>query len=106
VQLGVARVDQHTWAAAKARLAADAVAVAVEASSIERQMLLSVEQPLLLQALECLLGGDAAHAPSERLAELLYRAGDSSADLGRELGGLGEVERTYAPSLRTIELLV
>jgi flagellar motor switch protein FliM len=66
VQLSVARVDQHTWAAAKARLAADAVAVAVEASSIERQMLLSVEQPLLLQALECLLGGDAAHAPSER----------------------------------------
>lgn len=66
VQLKVARVDQHTWAAAKARLAADAVAVAVEASSIERQMLLSVEQPLLLQALECLLGGDAAHAPNER----------------------------------------
>lgn len=66
VGLSVARVEQHTWAASKARLAADAVAVAVEASSIERQMLLSVEQPLLLQALECLLGGDAAHAPTER----------------------------------------
>jgi flagellar motor switch protein FliM len=66
VQLSVVQVDQHTWAAAKARLAADAVAVAIEASSIERQMLLSVEQPLLLQALECLLGGDAAHAPVER----------------------------------------
>jgi flagellar motor switch protein FliM len=66
VGLSVERVDQHTWAAAKARLAADAVAVAVEAPSIERQMLLSIEQPLLLQALECLLGGDAAHAPSER----------------------------------------
>ncbi len=34
--------------------------------AIERQMLLSVEQPLLLQALECLLGGQAAQAPSER----------------------------------------
>ena len=31
VELSVAEVDQHTWAAAKARLAADAVAVAVEA---------------------------------------------------------------------------
>ncbi|HEV7939119.1 MAG TPA: FliM/FliN family flagellar motor switch protein [Solirubrobacteraceae bacterium] len=66
VELSVAEVDQHTWAAAKARLAADAVAVAVEAKAIERQMLLSVEQPLLLQALECLLGGQAAQAPSER----------------------------------------
>jgi flagellar motor switch protein FliM len=66
VELSVAHVDQHTWAAAKARLAADAVAVAVDAPSIERQMLLSIEQPLLLQALECLLGGDAAHAPNER----------------------------------------
>ncbi len=66
VELSVAEVNQHTWAAAKARLAADAVAVAVEAKAIERQMLLSVEQPLLLQVLECLLGGQAAQAPSER----------------------------------------
>ncbi len=66
VELSVAEVDQHTWAAAKARLAADAVAVAVDAKAIERQMLLSVEQPLLLQALECLLGGQASEAPPER----------------------------------------
>ncbi len=66
VALRVAQVDQHTWAAAKARLPADAVAVAVEAPSIERQMLLSIEQPLLLQALECLLGGSAADAPATR----------------------------------------
>jgi flagellar motor switch protein FliM len=66
VEFSVAEVDQHTWAAAKARLAADAVAIAVEAKAIERQMLLSVEQPLMLQALECLLGGQAAQAPSER----------------------------------------
>jgi flagellar motor switch protein FliM len=66
VELSIAEVDQHTWAAAKARLAADAVAVAVEAKTIERQMLLSVEQPLLLQALECLLGGQASQAPPER----------------------------------------
>jgi flagellar motor switch protein FliM len=66
VELSVAMLDQHTWAAAKARLAADAVAVAVEAKAIERHMLLSVEQPLLLQSLECLLGGQAAQAPRER----------------------------------------
>jgi flagellar motor switch protein FliM len=66
VQLGIAEVDQHTWAASKARLPADAIAIAIEAKTIDRQMLLSIEQPLLLQALECLLGGQAAQAPSER----------------------------------------
>ncbi|MGA9874206.1 MAG: FliM/FliN family flagellar motor switch protein [Solirubrobacteraceae bacterium] len=66
VELTVAKLDQHTWAAAKAQLAADAVAVAVEAPAIERQMLLSIEQPLLLQSLECLLGGQAAQAPTQR----------------------------------------
>ena len=29
-------------------------------------MLLSVELPIVLQALECLLGGEAAQAPAER----------------------------------------
>ncbi|HEY5194142.1 MAG TPA: FliM/FliN family flagellar motor switch protein [Solirubrobacteraceae bacterium] len=66
VEVSVAVLNQHTWAAAKARLAADAVAIAVEAKAIERHMLLSVEQPLLLQSLECLLGGQAAQAPPER----------------------------------------
>ncbi len=66
VELSVAQVEQQTWAAAKARLPADAVAVAVEAESIERRMLLSVEQPLLLQAVECVLGGQAASAPERR----------------------------------------
>jgi flagellar motor switch protein FliM len=66
VELGLTDIGQHTWAAAKARLPADAIAVAVEAESIERPMLLSVELPLVLQALECLLGGEAAQAPPER----------------------------------------
>jgi flagellar motor switch protein FliM len=96
VELSVAEVDQHTWAAAKARLPADAVAIAVEAPSIERQMLLSIDQPLLLQSLECLLGGQAAQAPSERhltdvdwmLAKGLFAAvvGELSLAWG-ELGG-------------------
>jgi flagellar motor switch protein FliM len=66
IELAVADVSQHTWAGAKARLAAESIAVAVEAQAIERQMLVSVELPLVLQALECLLGGEPAQAPSER----------------------------------------
>jgi flagellar motor switch protein FliM len=66
VELALADVSQHTWAAAKSQLPADSIAVAVEAHAIDRQMLMSVELGLVLQALECLLGGEAAHAPSER----------------------------------------
>ncbi len=66
VEVALIDVSQHTWAAAKAQLPADAVAVAVEAESIERNMLLSVQLPLVLQSLECLLGGEAAQAPAER----------------------------------------
>ncbi len=66
VEVGLAEMSQHTWAAAKALLPADSIAVAVEAESIERRILMSVEQPLVLQALECLLGGDAAQAPGAR----------------------------------------
>jgi flagellar motor switch protein FliM len=66
VQLTVTEVNQQTWAAAKARLPADSVAVAVAEEAIGQRMLLNVELPLLLQALECLLGGDAAKAPAER----------------------------------------
>jgi flagellar motor switch protein FliM len=66
VEIGLTDIGQHTWAAAKARLPADAIAVDVEAESIERHMLLSIELAFVLQALECLLGGDAAQAPSSR----------------------------------------
>jgi flagellar motor switch protein FliM len=57
---------QNTWAAARAGLAADGIAVAVHADQPARSMLLHVEQPMILQSLECLLGGKAAQAPSER----------------------------------------
>ncbi len=66
VETTVTNIGQHTWAAAKAQLPADAVAVAVEAETINRHMLMSVERPLVLQSLECLLGGEAAHAAHER----------------------------------------
>ncbi len=66
VSLEVAEIAQHTWAAAKAHLPVESLAVAVEESSVERPMLLSVELGLLLQALECLLGGTPAQAPAQR----------------------------------------
>jgi len=66
VEVKLADSLQLTWAAGKAQLPADSIAVAVEPESIERHMLLSVELPFVLQALECMLGGDAAQAPSER----------------------------------------
>jgi flagellar motor switch protein FliM len=81
VQLSVADVAQRTWAEAKAQLPADSVAVAVEEAAIDRKMLLSVELSLVLQALECMLGGDAARAPSERhLSELDWKLAGSLLD--------------------------
>ncbi len=59
-------ITENTWAAAQAGLAADAVAVGVQADTPSHGMLFSVELPLVLQALECLLGGKAAQAPAER----------------------------------------
>jgi flagellar motor switch protein FliM len=66
VEVGLTDISQHTWAAAKAQLAANSVAVAVEAEAIGRHMLLSVEMPLVLQALEYLLGGESGQVPAER----------------------------------------
>lgn len=66
IDLVLTDISQHTWAAAKAQLPADSIAVAVEAAPIERHMLMSVELPMVLQAIECLLGGEAAHAPAAR----------------------------------------
>jgi flagellar motor switch protein FliM len=66
IELAITDISQHTWASAKAQLPADSIAVAVHAEAIERQMLMSAERPLVLQALECLLGGEASQASAER----------------------------------------
>lgn len=66
VELEVGAVAQHTWAAAKAELPADSLAVAVDAGAPEQQMLLSLELPMIIQALECMLGGEATQSPAER----------------------------------------
>jgi flagellar motor switch protein FliM len=72
VEVELSETSQHTWAAARAELPADSVAVAIGVSGAEDpQMLLSVELPWALQALECLLGGEAQRAPaSRRLTDL------------------------------------
>jgi flagellar motor switch protein FliM len=66
VELAVADSSQLTWSAAKGQLPSHAIAVALEVQQIERHMLLGIEPALVLQALECLLGGSAAQAPAER----------------------------------------
>jgi flagellar motor switch protein FliM len=83
VEFGVAEVDQQTWAAAKARLPADSIVIAVrEGQSAERQMLLGIEPLLILQALECLLGGEASQAPDDRrLSDVDWALADGLLDL-------------------------
>ena len=66
VALELGETAQNTWAGSRAGLAADAVAVAVEADRPSHSMLLNVEQAMVLQALECMLGGRAAQAPGAR----------------------------------------
>jgi flagellar motor switch protein FliM len=97
VELRVSDSSQLTWSAARAGLPAQSVAVALQVRPIERQMLLEIELPLLLQALECLLGGTAAQAPDERrLSEIDWALtrGILEAVVGqlafawRDLGGL------------------
>lgn len=101
VSLQVSDVEQRTWAAAKSRLPADALALAINAGPPAQQMLLSIEQPWLLQSLECLLGGLASQAPAQRhLSEIDWALAkdlldDVVAELSSawsELGG-GELRR-------------
>lgn len=66
VELRLEGVSERSWAQATAQLPAASVAVAVDAPAIERQMLLCADLPLLLQALECMLGGSASQAQGER----------------------------------------
>ncbi len=71
VKLELGEVTQLSWSEATEQLPGGSVAVGIEAESIHRQMLLGVELALLLQVLECMLGGSASQAPSERpLTEL------------------------------------
>ncbi len=66
VELALADASQLTWSAAKAGMPASTIAVALEVQPVERRMLLGVDPPMILRALECLLGGKASDAPSQR----------------------------------------
>jgi flagellar motor switch protein FliM len=97
VELRVGDSSQLTWSAARAQLPAPSVSVALNVRPIERQMLLEIELPMVLQSLECLLGGSASQAPRERrLSEIdwgltrgLLEAIVSQLALAwRDLGGL------------------
>jgi flagellar motor switch protein FliM len=105
VELAVADSSQLTWAAAKARLSANTIAVELRVQPIKAQMLLCIEPPLVLQALECLLGGHPAQAASERrfsevdwaltrrlLQSLIVQLSPAWRDLGGLELSLGEVD--------------
>jgi flagellar motor switch protein FliM len=105
VEISVADASQLTWAAAKARLSANTIAVAVGVQPIDRQMLLCVEPPFVLQALECLLGGAAAQADVGRhfsevdwaltrrlLGSMIGQLGPAWRDLGGLELSLGEID--------------
>jgi flagellar motor switch protein FliM len=90
VTISVEGMTQDTWAAARSRLATDAIAVGITDGSPQRALLLSVELPWLLQALECLLGGKAAQAPAERhLTEIDWELAKDVID--NVVGGLSSV---------------
>ncbi len=95
-EIVLGEVTEGTWAAARAGLPADAVAVDLAPEDPAGALLLSVEQPMILQALECLLGGSASQAPTERrlseidwalAAGVLDTVAGGVAEAWRELGG-------------------
>ncbi len=105
VELAVADSGQLTWVAAKARLPVNTIAVALGVQPINAQMLLCIEPPVVLQALECLLGGHPAQAAPERrfsevdwaltrrlLQSMLTQLGPAWRDLGGLELSLGEVD--------------
>lgn len=105
VDLTIADPHQLTWSAAKAQLPADSIAAEIGVSPIERKMLLNIDLPIVLRALECLLGGSASQAATERrlsevdwalMRPLLEGMTAQLATAWRDLGGLqlslGEID--------------
>lgn len=62
---------QLSWTAARASLPEESLLAGVDVRPIGRQMLLCMQMPPMLQALDCLLGGGAASTPpSRKLSEI------------------------------------
>ncbi len=66
IELETINTTQLTWSAAQSQLPAGSVAVTLEVHPIGTRMMLTAEQPLVLSAIECLLGGIADRPPKER----------------------------------------
>ncbi len=66
IELETINTTQLTWSAAQSQLPAGSVAVTLDVQPIGTRMMLTAEQPLVLSAIECLLGGIADRPPRER----------------------------------------
>jgi flagellar motor switch protein FliM len=66
IELETINTTQLTWSAAQSQLPSGSVAVTLEVHPIGTRMMLTAEQPLVLSAIECLLGGIADRPPKER----------------------------------------
>lgn len=66
IELETINTAQLTWSAANAQLIDGTIAVTLSAHPIGTRLLLTAEQPLVLGAIECLLGGIADKQPKER----------------------------------------
>lgn len=66
VDLEVINVEQLTWSDAHGQIPGSALTAVVAAEPINTRMLLSAEQPLIVAAIERMLGGSGDTAPPER----------------------------------------
>jgi flagellar motor switch protein FliM len=66
VELHIVETKELAWSAARSTIAENQALIELEVKPIGAQMLLAVELPFLLRAIECLLGGSAANAPVDR----------------------------------------
>ncbi|HET8977526.1 MAG TPA: FliM/FliN family flagellar motor switch protein [Solirubrobacteraceae bacterium] len=66
VELELLNTAQLTWAAAQTQVPSNSLSVLLEVEPIGTRMLMTAEQPFVLTALECLLGGSPDRPPRER----------------------------------------
>ena len=66
IELEAINTAQVTWSAAQSQLPPSSLAVTLEVQPIGTRMLLTVEQSMILTAIECLLGGLPDKPPRER----------------------------------------
>jgi flagellar motor switch protein FliM len=66
VELEAINTMQLTWSAAQSQLAHGSLSAPLDVQPLGTRMLLTVEEPLVLMGLECLLGGSPDRPPRER----------------------------------------